>query len=472
MIIGRENEQKVLLNAYKNSESNFIAIYGRRRIGKTYLVKETFNNKITFLFTGSYKTKRKDQLKQFSNALKEQGLKNVTKLNDWIDAFENLKNLIKKSKMDKKVIFLDELSWLDTPKSGFISALESFYNGWCSFRNDILLIICASSGSWIINKVIHNKGGLYNRLSYTICLRPFTLKECKEYLKAKGIKLDNLQILQLYMVLGGVPFYYSFIEKGKSAIQNINDLFFIENSKLEHEFNYLFQSIFTSYEDYSKIIDVLSNKKVGMNRNEIAKEAKLTLNGSLTNKLLDLEACGFIKKYIKYGNNENNATYRIIDNFTLFYYCFLQNKSKDNNYWLNNINNPKINTWEGLAFELVCLEHVNCIKEGLGIRGVSTSEYSYYIKKDESVGLDGCQIDLMLERKDRIINICEIKYKREKYILNKREYESLLRKEKNFVSKTKTTYATNFVLITTYGLLENEYSPLISSVITIDDLFK
>jgi len=226
MFIGRDSERKALLKAYDNDESNFIAIYGRRRIGKTFLVKETLKDKFTFIHTGGFNLKRKDQLKLFSNSLKEQGLENISKIDDWIDAFENLKNVIKKSNAKKKVIFLDELSWLDTSKSGFISALESFWNGWCCFRNDILLIVCASSASWIINKIIHNRGGLYNRLSNCICLKPFTLKECKEYLFSKGIKYDEYQILQLYMVLGGVPFYYSFVEKGKSASQNINSLFF------------------------------------------------------------------------------------------------------------------------------------------------------------------------------------------------------------------------------------------------------
>jgi len=469
MFIGRDSERKALLKAYDNDESNFIAIYGRRRIGKTFLVKETLKDKFTFIHTGGFNLKRKDQLKLFSNSLKEQGLENISKIDDWIDAFENLKNVIKKSNAKKKVIFLDELSWLDTSKSGFISALESFWNGWCCFRNDILLIVCASSASWIINKIIHNRGGLYNRLSNCICLKPFTLKECKEYLFSKGIKYDEYQILQLYMVLGGVPFYYSFVEKGKSASQNINSLFFEENAKLRNEFDYLYQSIFNNYEDYLNIVKIISTKKSGINRNEIAKLTKLPNNGELSKKLVDLQSCGFIKKYIKYGNKSNDANYQLIDNFTLFYYSFLYNKPTDNNYWLNNINNPKINTWEGLAFELVALQHINNIKEGLGIRGVSTNEYSWYEKENNT---PGCQIDLLIERKDRIINICEIKFKREEYTLNKKDNDNIINKEKIFLSKTKVTLATSLVLITTYGLKENQYSSIFNNVITCSDLFK
>lgn len=472
MLTGRKNEIKILTDILKKDESQFVAIYGRRRIGKTYLVKEVYKDKLTFQYTGILNVRNKEQLKNFNNSLKEYGFTYNEPINDWLDAFSALKGFIKTKDSSKKIIFLDELSWIDTPKSGFIQALESFWNGWAYYRNDIILIVCASSASWMLKKVIHNRGGLYNRLNYQINLGPFSLKECKDYLNNNHINLDEYNIIKLYMVFGGIPYYWSLIRNGESSSLVINRLLFEENCELKNEFNYLYQSIFKDYESYLKIINSLITKKIGLTREEICSYSKLANNGELTKKLYDLEACGFIRKYYKYGSKNKDSIYQLIDNYTLFYYKFLKEKSYDTNYWINNIDTPLIHNWEGLSFEIVALEHIKEIKAALGISGVSTNVLSYHVKSDLDNGIFGSQIDLLLDRKDQIVNICEAKFSNKEYVIDKDTSFNIKHKVSDFKNTSKTKSAINVVLITTYGLIENSYSSDIVKVITLEDFFK
>ena len=239
MLIGREKEQGVLAEAFQADESRFVAVYGRRRVGKTYLIRESMGSRFTFQHTGYYGGKLMDELFEFCASLREYGLKDFAKPRNWLEAFELLKELIRRSTEKRKVIFLDELSWMDTRGSDFIMALEGFWNGWASARKDILLIVCGSVTSWMLNKIIHNKGGLYNRLSCRIHLQPFSLKECERYIQARNIVMNRHQILECYMIMGGIPFYWSFLEKGFSLPQNIDRIFFAKDAPLEHEFDYL-----------------------------------------------------------------------------------------------------------------------------------------------------------------------------------------------------------------------------------------
>lgn len=471
MIIGRDKEVKLLQNAVTDDKSHFIAVYGRRRIGKTFLIREAFNYRFTFQHAGLSEGGMKEQLFAFQASIKDAGGDSSKKRKNWLEAFEDLKDLIRNSRERKKIIFIDELSWMDTQNSDLMMALENFWNAWASGRKDVILIVCASATSWMISKVVHNKGGLYNRLTEQIKLGSFSLAECEKYVRSIGLPLTRIQILQYYMIFGGVPFYWTFLKKGMSPAQNVDAILFASNAPLKDEFRYLYASIFRKPENYIKIVEALGKKKVGMTREEIIESTKLANSGDLSIKLEELESCGFIRKYNAYGMKKKNALYQLIDNYTLFYYQFLEKDPSDEHFWTNQINTPLINTWAGLAFERVCMEHVNQIKNKLGISGVISDINSWFCKQDINSGLFGCQIDLLIVRKDQVINLCEIKYSTSDYTLTAEEDAGIRRKISDLQISTKTKYAIYPTLITTYGLVENSYSSNIQNVVTMDDLF-
>ncbi len=471
-MVGRQKEFERLNDAYDDNRSRSVAIYGRRRIGKTYLINETFKGRILFHHVGIQNGAYKTQLSEFAASLKDSGHPCASIPTNWFDAFRELKELIKESKELRKVIFIDELSWMDTPKSEMVKALESFWNGWVSARDDVVLIVCASASSWMLQKVIYNKGGLYNRLTDTIHLNQFSLKECEDYFGQKGFSVNRMQILQYYMNLGGVPFYYTLLQKGLSVPQNIDALFFNEDAPLKKEYEYLFASIFKHPKSYMSIIAALGRKKIGLSREEIIKETKLKNSGGLTKKLEELESCGFIRKYNCFGMKAKNSLYQIVDNFLLFYYAFLEKEPNDENFWEVQTNSPRANAFLGYAFEKTCLLHIKQMKEKLGVSGVLTEANSWFCKKDDDAGLFGSQIDLLIVRKDQVINVCEMKYSQTPYIYTKKDLDSLNRKIHDFQAATKTRYALCPTVIAAGGLKKNSNSMSIQSVITLDDLFK
>lgn len=355
MIISRQNEQKILQNALNSKQSEFVAIYGRRRIGKTFLVREVLGTYFLFSHTGVANKKTELQLEAFCDSLKTSGYKITNKPKDWFEAFSLLKEFIAGSKNKKKVIFLDELSWMDTARSNFLTALEFFWNGWASARKDVVLVVCASSTSWIIDNLIHNKGGLHNRLTGQIHLNPFNLNECDQLAKANGLILDHMDVLKYYMALGGVPFYWNLLKKGYSVAQNMDSIFFNPDAPLRDEYQYLYASLFKKPEVYMTIVKALTKKKSGMSRLELLDETHLNNSGIFTKKLEELEQCGFIRKYYEFGKQKKDAIYQLIDSFTLFYFRFLEKRPSDPHFWSNSLGTPKINTWQGLAFERVCL---------------------------------------------------------------------------------------------------------------------
>ncbi len=471
MIVGREKELATLSKMYLADQSDFVAIYGRRRIGKTYLIREAFNYTFTFSHAGLSSGDMKEQLYAFSSSLKDAGLMLRKLPKNWLEAFDYLKLLIKESKEKKKVIFIDELSWMDTPRSDLMMALENFWNSFASNRKDILLIVCASATSWMLHKVVHNKGGLYNRLTRQFHLKPFTLKECADYVLTNNLSLNREQILQYYMIFGGVPYYWGFIERGQTFNGNIDNILFSNDAPLREEYQYLYASIFRKPEAYLRIIEALANKKMGLNRDEIIKSTGLGNTGDLSHKLEELEVCGFIRKYNTLGNKKKNAIYQLIDEYTLFYHHFLKDYPSDEHYWSHQVNTPKINTWFGLAFERVCFKHIDQIKRKLEIGGVLSEIYSWKKNEDKDNGIVGSQIDMLIVRNDRVINLCEIKYCNTEYSINKETSLKIKNKINDFVTSTKTKYAIVPTLITTYGLVENSYSDIVVKTIVLDDLF-
>ena len=470
-MIGREKEISILNNIIQDDRSHFIAIYGRRRVGKTYLIREICGDRFTFQHSGLSGGTLKDQIFEFTASLKSAGFSFSKYPANWLEAFEGLKELIRESKEKRKIVFIDELSWMDTPKSNLIFALENFWNGFAAARKDVILIVCASATSWMLSNVIHNKGGLYNRLTAQIHLKPFQLYECEEYVKAAGLSFTRGQILQYYMVFGGVPYYWEFLKKGMSLAQNIDSILFAKDAPLRDEYRYLYAAVFKKPEVYVKIIEALASKKVGMTREEIISETKLTNSGDLTKKLEELENCGFIRSYKAYGMKKKNSLYQLVDFFTLFYFRFMQDMPSDEHFWSNQLNTPGINTWKGLAFERVCMDHIDKIKMKLGISGVLTDINSWYCKADPDNGVYGSQIDLLIVRRDQVINLCEMKFSEAEYMITDKDDMSIKRKMHDLVVQTGTKYAIHPTLITPYGIVDNSYSGNIQAVITMDDLF-
>jgi hypothetical protein len=467
-LIGRHLERKQLEDCLNSDRSEFVILYGRRRIGKTYLVNEHFKDRFTFRFAGSHDQSKEKQLDNFAHTLKKTSKSAFApKLNDWDEAFRALENYIESlDNQKKKIIFFDEMPWIDTPKSGFVTALEYFWNDWASLRDDILFIACGSATSWIVEKILKNRGGLHCRTTAEIYLRPFQLGETEEFLKSKGFSWDRFQIAQTYMILGGVPFYYTLLDRKLSLTQNIDRLFFSSNNAaLKVEFTELFASLFKKYEKYLAIMNTLSERQEGFTRSEISQKTGF-VGAGLTDMLEDLERCDFIIGYSGFKGGKNNIIYRICDFYTLFFYRFVNNnRSKDTKYWENLLDNQKIASWQGFSFELLCLLHLEKIKDALGIGGIST-ESSTWRSKDKTA-----QIDLVIKRADRIVNICEIKFSKNQYAITP-DYDLKLRNRMGiFKAETNTRYGVNTVFITTYGV-QNAYNhSIVSGEVVLDDLF-
>ena len=470
MLIARKEEQKILMEAYKSEYSSFIAVYGRRRIGKTFLVRETFNYNFTFSFSGIANEPKETQIKMFLKSIGKKGVSINEKCDNWLDAFGYLETLIEQSKEKKKVIFLDEFSWMAaTTKTSFISALEYFWNSYASGRKDVLLIVSSSATSWLIDNVIHNKGGLYHRLTHTIELKPFTLKECKEFSDNCSLHMNERDVLETYMVFGGVPYYWSLLKGEFSVAQNVDNLIFSEKGELHNEFDYLYASLFKKPESYISIVNALGKKKMGLTREEIAALSNLANNGDLSKKLKELEEYGFIREYLPLKAKKKGSLFQLIDQYTLFYFHFLRKKPNDEHFFENNFRTSQINSWKGGAFERVCLLHTEQMKKALGISGVSTNICSYSFTNQENH--KGHQIDLLIQRKDGVINLCEMKYGSKPYEIEKQEYEMYLARIDDFIKDVGSSYSIHFTLVTPYGLERNKYSNIVTNIITMEDLF-
>lgn len=472
MLVGRDKEKRILLDALKDEYSQFIAVYGRRRVGKTFLIREAFNYQFCFQFTGAANLITRKQLARFRQALKEHGLSDVPQvLNNWIEAFGELKRFINMQPEGKKVIFLDELPWMDAPRSGFLSELESFWNGWASARKDIVFVVCGSSTSWMVNRIIKNKGGLHNRLTHRIALKPFSLHWCEQMIKSRRIVLSRKQILEGYMIFGGVPYYWSLLERGASLTQEIDRLVFSPEGELHDEFSMLYASLFKKPEPYVKVISLLAKKKMGMTRKELIAYGGFVDNGAFSQLLNDLEWCGFIRSYSMIGKRVKDEIFQLIDHFTLFYYAFINGSRHGKNFWQTMQGKPRYNTWCGLAFERVCLWHVDQIKRKLGIEGVLTNEYSWRYAGDKTVGMPGAQIDLLLDRNDGIIDLCEMKYSSQEYAITESYAKELVQRRNVFAQVTKSRKALHTVIVTTVGLARNAFFGEIQNEVGLNDLF-
>jgi uncharacterized protein len=470
-VLGRHAELSKFKQIVDSPKAEFVAVYGRRRVGKTFLIKEFFNYQFTFYATGLHKGNTQKQLTSFTIFINESFQANYEPFANWLEAFHTLIKELKKKK-GKKILFIDELPWLDTKKSDFLTGLDFFWNSWASTQANLKLFVCGSAASWIINKLIKNKGGLHNRLTARVKLEPFTLHETELFLQSKSIALDRYQIVQLYMAFGGIPYYLEQVEKGWSAAQTIEQLCFKKSGLLKTEFSYVFSSLFANAEKHEQVIRAIFALGGSANREAIIAAGEFNSGGDVSTKLKELEESGFITTYIEYGMNSSKKIYAISDFYTMFYLKFIESTTKKwKDDWLNKIDDPEIKAWAGFTFEQVCLQHTPQIKETLKISGVSSNTTTW--QKKGNAKTKGTQIDLIIDRRDRIINLCEIKFSINPFTITKAYDLALRNKIAVFKETTKTNKAVFCTMITTYGLVQNEYSrSIIQNEITMDDLFK
>ncbi len=479
MIVGREKELEILKKILKSKKAEFLAIYGRRRIGKTFLIHEYFKDKgIYFEITGSNKASKKEQLKNFARELRIL-FPGTEKINDWQEAFDILLKEIQGIDSNKRFIFfIDELPWFASPKSGFLAALDYFWNRHLSRLSNVLLIVCGSAAHWIIKKIINDKGGLHNRLSAWIRLEPFTLRETENYLKEQGISFKRKQLIELYMAFGGVAKYLTNLPTGKSVAQIINEYCFTPNGYLFSEFSKLYESLFDSSEKHISIVQSLAKKQHGLTQTDLLKSAGLQPGGTSTAVLEELEESGFIMSMHAFGKQQKEKIFRLIDEYSLFYLTWINEikgvvfKNSDPEYWNKKYKTPAWHTWAGHAFENICFKHSGKIKKALGIGGITTAESHWQYTPKKKSGERGAEVDLLIDRADNCINLCEIKFCDEEFEITQDYAKDLERKKTVFQKITGTKKTIFLTMITPFGLKENIHSiELVNQQLKLDSLF-
>lgn len=477
-LVGRQKEAGLLREYMKSDKSEFVAVYGRRRVGKTFLVRCAAEDRFSFFVTGVHDATKSEQLINFAIALqKYSNSPSLAVQKNWILAFYSLSRYLETLPEGNKLIFIDELPWMDTPKSGFIPALENFWNSWASLRSDVKLIVCGSATSWMINNLIHSRGGLHNRLTHHILLEPFNLSECESFFKESGFSYSRKQIAECYMIMGGVPFYLSMMEKSKSVSQNIDALFFGPNALLADEFSELYKALYRNASAHIEVVTALASKGIGLTRQELVKSTGLNDNGAFSTVLEELEHCGFIRKYEPFDSNpsivrkreKKGCLYQLVDFYTLFYFRFIRlNGFSDERFWSASLNSPLHNAWSGIAFEMLCLAHIVQIKRALGISGVQTRACAWRGKGPSG---NEAQIDLLIDRKDDTVNVCEMKFTGGFYEITK-DYEArLYEKLSSFREGTGTRKTLLLTMVTTFGVKKTSHAEGVQCEVVLDDLF-
>ncbi len=469
-LIGRDFEIQKMQDFLVNQTSELLAIIGRRRVGKTFLIKKVYQNEMVFHISGLQDVSRSLQLENFVTARNKFFIesKSFSKPKNWLAAFVQLTELMSKPKKKKRVLFFDELPWLASNSNEFLKAFDHFWNTWAVDQN-LIVVICGSSASWMITNIINNKGGLHNRIRQKIHLYPFTLNETKKYLLAKGIHMPQQNLITLYMATGGVPYYLNEIQKGDTAVQAINQMYFGKKASLKNEFENLYKALFSNYEKHILVIRALASKWLGMTRSEIVKHTKLQTGGAISTILNELETSDFIHSLRPFGKQQRETLYRLTDEYSLFYIHFIEANHHIENFWLKKYNTQTVKSWQGYAFENICLKHIDGIKQALGISGILTSESSFYKRKDKESA--GCQIDLLIDRADNAINVCEMKFYDGAYNLIEAYVKDLQQRRNIFQEKTKTRKQLFLTLISAEGIVDNKYNMLIDKHLDASALF-
>lgn len=475
-IIGRQKEQGLIKEYINSDKAELIAVYGRRRVGKTFLIRSYFNDTFDFFFTGTFEAPKSTQLRLFQSELQRYSGKKRKRPMDWFEAFEQLRDYLSSLEKNKIIVLLDELPWMDTPRSNFLQAFSYFWNSWGSTTGNLKLFVCGSATTWMLSTLIGDKGGLHGRVNRQIYLRPFNLEETEKFLQSKGINWTRYQIAQVYMAIGGIPYYLDMLEPSNTVNENIDNLFFSEGAVLHTEYDFIFRSLFKDSRLYRSIVEILATKSIGMTRDDIIESLGTDSGGKLTEALDNLCKCDFLRTYKSFGKKSRQQIYQLVDLYSLFYLRFVQeDNGQDEHFWSNMMDLPTRTSWEGYAFEQLCLHHIPQIKQRLRISGLLSNVCSWqcktFVDKDGTKH-KGTQIDLLIDRRDNIIDICEMKFSQNEYAITS-DYDSKLRDRiSTFRSLTGTRKGLQTVLVTTYGLAGNKYSGDIHDVVTLDDLFR
>ncbi len=474
-IIGRQREIALLQEIMESPKAEFVAVYGRRRIGKTYLIDKFFGDTYDFYMTGIYEGTRKEQLTNFAHQLEVYSSVEQKVPKDWMEALFMLRKYLETLKHKERIVlFIDEMPWLDTHYSRFLKAFELFWNEWASKLDNIKLIVCGSATTWMTNTLLGNKGGLHNRVTRSIYLRPFNLAETEEFLVSRGFQMERFQIAELYMSMGGTPFYLNMLKRSLSVAQNVDELFFSQNAPLRSEYGFLFKSLFKESTLYRKVVEVLAKKLKGMTRPELIEELRVEDTGYVSTVLADLCNCDFIRKYSAFGKTDRDFMYQLTDLYSLFYLKFVKNyHGEDEHYWSHR--QMDISSWEGYAFEQVCLHHIPQIKKRLGINGILSNvcTWSYRGGTDaDGNKLPGAQVDLVLDRGDKTINLCEMKFVSHAYSISSDYAAWLTKRRELFRQHTGTRKTLHLTMITSYGLEHNAGWQTVQNEVVLDDLFK
>lgn len=469
-IIGREREQETIERCLMSGKPEFLAVYGRRRVGKTYLIREYFNNRFAFYATGIAKASMADQLRAFGDSLARHGYADSTAPSDWFEAFSRLRGLLESGaghrdpSSGKQVVFIDELPWLDTPRANFKPAFEYFWNAWASSRPDVLLIVCGSATSWVISNLLRDTGGFHNRITNQIHLQPFTLGECESYYESEGVALSRRQLAESYMIFGGVPYYLSLIDRRFGLAQNVDLLCFDHAGQLRYEFDALFSSLFKNSGLHVRLVKAMAQRSGGVLRSELERQTGISGN-ALTTALSELDQCGFIRRYQDFTQKKSRFHFQLIDSFSLFHLRFIESGKVER--WSEYVGSPGYYAWAGLAFERVCLMHARQIKNAMGISGIESRECAWKSKKSDP----GAQIDLLIDRRDDVISVCEAKFSENTFAIDSKYEQQLRNKLSAFRDETKTKKALHLTMISSGGIVRNEHAGVIQGELTLDDLF-
>jgi AAA+ ATPase superfamily predicted ATPase len=477
-VIGREKEIDILEEALTSNRAEMIAVYGRRRIGKTYLIEQFYkkSNIKTISLIGQSGATMQTQLDNAKHRLFEQHGIDVSKAKNWTDIFNAIKIYHQERPKKHFVLFIDELPWIATPKSGFIGALSYGWNSYFEEHTNVTFVLCGSAASWMIKKIVNEKGGLHQRLTRQIPLYPFSLKESEAYLKQQGFHyLSRKEIVDIYIVLGGVAQYLSFLNPQKSISENINQLCFSIGGELTREFQTLFVALFGKKGIHQQIVKYLGSvKKRLFLVDEISKKFDIKIE-QLYITLDELEMAGFITKYTMYGRKKRDARYSLTDPFSAFYLKWIskttqQDLLENENYWQFIVGSQNWISWAGNSFESVCHKHILPIKKALGISGVHTQ--TYYWQEIGTENTKGTQIDMLIQRADKTVMVIEIKYYNQPFSISKSYATNLKHKIESFREKDKKNNSLMLVMLTTYGVKKNSYSNMINKEIIMDSLFE
>ena len=469
VLFGREKECRLIKEYLNSGRSEFVAVYGRRRVGKTFLLRQVLGDAVCFYFTGMANISNAEQLQNFNLTLRQYA-PDATMSGEWQEAFLQLQRYLENCNRPQKVIFFDELPWMDAQRSNFIPAFEHFWNAWASARTDVKLFVCGSAASWMLDNVINSHGGLHNRITHQMLLEPFSLAECGDYFSKSRFAYSDREIAEFYMVFGGIPYYMSLMDRRQSVVQNIDRLVFAPSGELHNEKDNLFRSLFRHSDDYVAIVDALSAKSCGMTRAEILEATGLNNNALFGKRLEELEKCHFIRRYDDYSRRQRQTVFQLIDPLCHFWHKVVeQNRYQSSDFWSQSVNSPLFNAWCGLAFEILCLNHLPQIRSALGISGIQTRVFSW---RTPVTAEKGAQIDLVIDRADRCVNLCEMKFTRGEYEITKQERERLENRMECFMRYAETRKSLRLTLITSAGVRHNSHSAIVQNEVTLADLFR